>query len=142
MNVVVQGISAYSPTPALAKPPLKSIGNVVRVFQGHFFFPSRHRGRGSNYIYIYRIGLSCNFAVRLYHPRRKASGMGIFPPVPNLSADKPFHDVPGSVKSFPFHTSVVKMEFVLAGGTLPFDELREMQSAGRGGFALPRSQAA
>ena len=59
-----------------------------------------------------------------------------------LSADKPFHDVPGSVKSFPFHTSVVKMEFVLAGGTLPFDELREMQSAGRGGFALPRSQAA
>ena len=39
MNVMVQGISAYSPTPALAKPPLKSIGNVVRAFQGRFFFP-------------------------------------------------------------------------------------------------------
>ena len=29
MDVVVQGISAYSPTPALSKPPLKSIGDVV-----------------------------------------------------------------------------------------------------------------
>src|SRR5882762_411273 len=38
MNVVVQSISAYSPTPALAKPPLKSIGNVPRAFQGRFFF--------------------------------------------------------------------------------------------------------
>jgi hypothetical protein len=39
MDVMVQGISADSPTPALTKPPLKSIGNVVRAFQGDFFFP-------------------------------------------------------------------------------------------------------
>ena len=40
MDVMVQGISAYSPTPALPKPPLESIGNIVRAFQGGFFFPT------------------------------------------------------------------------------------------------------
>ena len=39
MDVMVQGISAYSPTPALPKPPLKCIGNVVRAFQESFLFP-------------------------------------------------------------------------------------------------------
>jgi hypothetical protein len=34
------------------------------------------------------------------------------------------------------------MQFVLAGITLPFDELRKMESAGRCGLALPRFQEA
>jgi hypothetical protein len=49
---------------------------------------------------------------------------------------------PPSIEPVFFDASVLKMEFILAGSTLAFNELREMQSAGRGGVALPGAQAA
>jgi hypothetical protein len=39
VDIMVQGIRAYSPTTTITEPPLKSIGNVVLVFQSSFDFP-------------------------------------------------------------------------------------------------------
>jgi hypothetical protein len=38
VDIMVQGIRAYSSTTTITEPPLKSIGNVVRVFQRSFDF--------------------------------------------------------------------------------------------------------
>jgi hypothetical protein len=39
VDVVVQSVGSDSPTPARTKPPLKSIGNVVRIFHREFHIP-------------------------------------------------------------------------------------------------------
>jgi len=52
------------------------------------------------------------------------------------------HGAPYSIKAAFFDTPVPEMEFVLPRRTLPFAELRQMQSAGSYRFAWARSQAA
>ena len=102
-------------------------------------------GRSQIVSFMWRaVGALCYFGIDL-----KASAVGADREIPTAygirhtsPAGKMFHDVPCSSESIPFDSSVLKMKFVLADGTSPRVERREMQISRSCALAFPGPQAA